>query len=527
MGFRVAVLFGFVLLLSAGSFCSAAQNRPVVGTNQTQEQVAAISQQAAAEQQQANRSDQRRPAHSPYTIRLRIHQLKNPAVGTKQDLKQAQENPPGVQPRGFSSQQARQEEEEAAPARSLEPILLPGKEPMMLVSSERRAPVPAESVSVRCGEDKVIVAVQQNFLGNGKLIHPGDLTLGGCAAVDAVDRILLFQAELQGCGSTVKTTEENLVYAFPLKYLPTPIGTTPILKTNAAEVTVECHYQRKQVVSSGALKPTWETQAVQLGAEQRLQFSLRLMTEDWQWQRPSNVYYLNDVMHVEASVLQGHHVPLRVFVDSCVATMSPHPGGKPQYAFINNHGCLTDAKQTGEQSYFMQRLQENKLHFQLKTFRFNHEDDNSFYITCHLKATKLDTPIDWQHKACSFLPEAKRWVASGGDNKVCSCCDSSCSEPRRVRRSPAADAELQVEGTVVLGPILVMKEVHEELPAGPELPTEPVPELQTQEEEPDAASLLPAALLCGAGATLAGMVVFLSSVVCSRPRKPTVFSVSS
>ncbi|XP_011483580.1 zona pellucida sperm-binding protein 3 [Oryzias latipes] len=525
MGFRVAVLFGFVLLLSAGSFCSAAQNRPVVGTNQTQEQVAAISQQAAAEQQ-ANRSDQSRPAHSPYTIRLRIHQLKNPAVGTKQDLKQAQENPPGVQPRGFSSQQARQWEE-AAPARSLEPILLPGKEPKMLVSSERRAPVPADSVSVRCGEDKVIVAVQQNFLGNGKLIHPGDLTLGGCAAVDAVDRILLFQAELQGCGSTVKTTEENLVYAFPLKYLPTPIGTTPILKTNAAEVTVECHYQRKHVVSSGALKPTWETQAVQLGAEQRLQFSLRLMTEDWQWQRPSNVYYLNDVMHVEASVLQGHHVPLRVFVDSCVATMSPHPGGKPQYAFINNHGCLTDAKQTGEQSYFMQRLQENKLHFQLKTFRFNHEDDNSFYITCHLKATKLDAPIDWQHKACSFLPEAKRWVASGGDNKVCSCCDSSCSEPRRMRRSPAADAELQVEGTVVLGPILVMKEVHEELPAGPELPTEPVPELQTQEEEPDAASLLPAALLCGAGATLAGMVVFLSSVVCSRPRKPTVFSVSS
>lgn len=127
MGFRVAVLFGFVLLLSAGSFCSAAQNRPVVGTNQTQEQVAAISQQAAAEQQ-ANRSDQSRPAHSPYTIRLRIHQLKNPAVDTKQDLKQAQENPPGVQPRGFSSQQARQWEE-AAPARSLEPILLPGKEP--------------------------------------------------------------------------------------------------------------------------------------------------------------------------------------------------------------------------------------------------------------------------------------------------------------------------------------------------------------------------------------------------------------
>ncbi|XP_024149962.1 zona pellucida sperm-binding protein 3 [Oryzias melastigma] len=508
MGFRVAVLFGFVLLLSAGTFCSA--------TNETLEQLTAISHQAAAEQHQANRTDPSRPLHSPYTIRLRIHQLKNPAV--KQNLKQSPENPLAVQPRHFSS---------SVPARSLELSLLPEKEPKMLESFERRVPVPAESVSVRCGEDKVIVAVQQNFLGNGKLIHPGDLTLGGCAAVDAVDRILLFQAELQGCGSTVKTTEEVLVYAFPLKYLPTPIGSTPLLKTNPAEVTVECHYQRKHVVSSAALRPAWETQAVHLGAEQRLQFSLRLMTEDWQWQRPSNVYFLNDVMHIEASVLQGHHVPLRVFVDSCVATASPQPGAKPQYAFISNHGCLIDAKQTGEQSYFMQRLQENKLHFQLKTFRFNKDQsNNSFYITCHLKATQLHAPIDWQHKACSFLTEAKRWVASGGDNKVCSCCESSCSEPR-MRRSYAADAELQVEGTVVLGPILVMKDVHEELPAGPELPPEPVPELQTQEEEPSAAPYLSTGLLCGAGAMLAVMVAFLSSAVCSRPRKPAVFSVCS
>ena len=32
-----------------------------------------------------------------------------------------------------------------------------------------------------------------------------------------------------------------------------------------------------------------------------------------------------------------------------------------------------------------------------------------------------------------------RWVASGGDNKVCSCCETSCSERRR-KRGLAADA---------------------------------------------------------------------------------------
>lgn len=41
------------------------------------------------------------------------------------------------------------------------------------------------------------------FSGNGQLIRPGDLTLGGCAAADAGELVLRFQAEPEGCGSTV------------------------------------------------------------------------------------------------------------------------------------------------------------------------------------------------------------------------------------------------------------------------------------------------------------------------------------
>lgn len=39
-------------------------------------------------------------------------------------------------------------------------------------------------------------------------------------------------------------TEEALIYTFSLMYSPTPIGNTFILKTNPAEVVIECHYQR-------------------------------------------------------------------------------------------------------------------------------------------------------------------------------------------------------------------------------------------------------------------------------------------
>ena len=44
--------------------------------------------------------------------------------------------------------------------------------------------------------------------------------------------------------SLPQMTEDTLVYSFSLVYLPTPIGNTVILKTNPAEVLIECHYQR-------------------------------------------------------------------------------------------------------------------------------------------------------------------------------------------------------------------------------------------------------------------------------------------
>lgn len=109
------------------------------------------------------------------------------------------------------------------------------------------------------------------FLGNGQLIHPSDVTLGGCVTQQTSDHILVFQTELQGCNSEQKVcfflffflifcfveylnpllfclllqmTEDALVYTFSLVYSPTPIGNTVILKTNPAEVLIECHYQR-------------------------------------------------------------------------------------------------------------------------------------------------------------------------------------------------------------------------------------------------------------------------------------------
>ncbi|XP_045552651.1 zona pellucida sperm-binding protein 3-like [Salmo salar] len=167
------------------------------------------------------------------------------------------------------------------------------------VKFELKNPVSVTSVAVQYRQDVVRVEVKQDFLGNG----------------------------------------------------------TPIVRTNDAEVGVECHYRREHNVTSNALKPTWVPFASTKVAEQQLVFSLRLMTDDWQFERPSSVYFLGHVMSIEASIIQAHHTTLHVYVDSCVATLAP----EPTYSFIENHGCLTDDRQTGSKSHFLQQTQDDKL----------------------------------------------------------------------------------------------------------------------------------------------------------------------
>ncbi|XP_056444992.1 zona pellucida sperm-binding protein 3-like [Gadus chalcogrammus] len=390
-----------------------------------------------------------------------------------------------------------------------------------LVKFRPRDPWSAQSVVVHCGEKEVAIEVKRNFLGSGQSVTPSDLKLGGCAAVDDGGETVLFRSELPDCGSTTMMTEDSLIYTFTLVYVPTAIGTTSIIKTNAAQVKIQCHYPRKQLVSSDGVRPDWKQHASIMLAEQTLRFSLRLMTEDWRQERPSSSFRLAEVMYVEASVQRGLHVPLRLYVDRCVASLEPSVDAQPSYAFITNHGCLTDAKVSGGRSFFKDRSHEDKLQFQMQTSRFPQDPRAKMFITCSLKAVILPMATDAEHKACSYLPEAKRWVASGGDNQVCSCCEATCSTQRRSRRSsPSSDEEpaWAWAGESTLGPILVQGTAPERLVGLPDLSGEfsssLVPQgLEPTLEEPAVSTLV----LCGLA--LLQVVVVTAVIVYRRTQK--------
>ncbi|XP_039990169.1 zona pellucida sperm-binding protein 3-like [Xiphias gladius] len=355
------------------------------------------------------------------------------------------------------------------------------------VPFELRHPVPAATVAVDCREKDAHVEVKKDLFGIGQLINPADLTLGQCGAVaeDTAAQVLIFEAELHDCGSSLAMTEDALIYTFTLNYIPQPLGGAPVVRTSKAAVIVECHYPRKHNVSSLPLDPLWIPFSAVKVAEEFLYFTLKLMTDDWQFERPSYQYFLGDIINIEASVKQYFHVPLRVFVDSCVATLSPDVSSNPRYAFIENHGCLIDARVTGSASRFVARTAENKLHFHLESFRFQGADSGLLYITCHLKATYTANAIDSEHRACSYI---NGWKEASSAHEACGSCESigfgssgtspgivgasgstgsfgtgggppSLSNPGRKIRDVTPTEIFEWEGDVTLGPIPIEEKV--------------------------------------------------------------------
>ncbi|XP_073706277.1 zona pellucida sperm-binding protein 3-like [Garra rufa] len=288
-------------------------------------------------------------------------------------------------------------------------------------------PVPANSVAAQCGENSIYVEVMEDFFGTGQPLNPSSFSLGGCGPTgeDPSSQVLIFESELHGCGSTLLMTEDELVYTFSLIYTPQQASLSgPIIRSSGAVVGIECHYARVHDVSSNGLMPTWIPYAATIVSEELLVFSLRLMTDDWRFERPSNQYFLGDFINIEASVRSYNHLPLRVFVDRCVATSVPDTNALLRYAFIENNGCLVDAKLTGSGSQFMPRTQIDKLQFQLEAFRFQQEISGFVYITCVLKVAAASTPTNVEQKACSF--SSNRWVSADEDDQVCGCCDATC-----------------------------------------------------------------------------------------------------
>lgn len=78
-----------------------------------------------------------------------------------------------------------------------------------------KQPVSPASVAVTCSETSAHVEVKEDLFGTGQLVIPTGLTLGTCSPTsqDSVADVLIFDVELQACGSTlsVRTVKWSII----------------------------------------------------------------------------------------------------------------------------------------------------------------------------------------------------------------------------------------------------------------------------------------------------------------------------
>ncbi|XP_077371086.1 zona pellucida sperm-binding protein 3-like [Festucalex cinctus] len=297
------------------------------------------------------------------------------------------------------------------------------------VPSQQLHEVRPKAVLVRCHPDSMELMILADLFDLGLLVEPGHLRLGAdpaagsgsCRARPTGDgETLTIWAGLLDCGTRLSSTQDKIIYSNALVYSPEP-SSEGLFRLDEATIPVECHFDKRYSVGGLSLRPAWIPSVSVRSAESRIDFKLRLMTDNWLFERRSNAYFLGDPMHFEVSVMVRKHKPLRVYVEHCTATAGPDPRDALRYDFIEHNGCLSDALHTKSSSHFLPRIVSYTLQFQLDAFRFHHQPNSQVYITCGLRAIPDSSAASSQHRACSFIDN--RWRSADGDHASCQACD--------------------------------------------------------------------------------------------------------
>ncbi|XP_071329992.1 zona pellucida sperm-binding protein 3-like [Trachinotus anak] len=307
------------------------------------------------------------------------------------------------------------------------------------------------AIRIQCTEVSMIIVVNADLYKNGRLVSPGELFLGEaehsesaqCRAVPVSDTEYVIETGLQDCGTKLTISGDSVTYSNKLIFSPAA-SYHGITRMTHAVVPVSCHYKRTHFVSSNThQQPLTFSTSAQYPTEHST-FSLKLMNDDWTSEMPPGDFYLGDLLHLEASYSGPDAGQRQLFIDSCVATLTPDPTSVPRYYFIENHGCVTDAKEAGSNTLFKPRTRIDSLQLQLDAFLFQLDPRNSIFFTCQLKATSEIWRSSPVNKACNYIHS--RWKNVDGNVGVCQCCDRSCHQK---------SVQDMICGTVTLGPLMI------------------------------------------------------------------------
>nr|XP_057909363.1 zona pellucida sperm-binding protein 3d.2 isoform X2 [Doryrhamphus excisus] len=322
-----------------------------------------------------------------------------------------------------------------------EPLPGPVRERLLPAGPGRRPPRPAEdSVRTLCKMDKMVVKVPKSILNGAEAIS--HLKLGTCRANKSSNNYIYFLTELGQCETKREIINGQMTYSNTLQYnSEMPQG--PIRRTAPFSLTVACNYTRYQYSYKIGYLPKTHIRHVIKTMKNRANFILTPRNAQWERLSPSDQYVLGEPMYFEA---EGPSMPdnMRLYVHSCYATPEKQHTSSPQFAVVNNFGCMAESKY-GRSRFIPYK--NNAVRFSVDAFLFKGMTDR-LYMHCSMSAeSTLPTPTA---KSCNFDTKTGRWVELYGSHWVCVCCNSNCGSASSAYTTMSSSGGWKVQPQVQL-----------------------------------------------------------------------------
>uniref|UniRef100_A0A8C6KSG9 Zona pellucida sperm-binding protein 3 n=1 Tax=Nothobranchius furzeri TaxID=105023 RepID=A0A8C6KSG9_NOTFU len=279
-----------------------------------------------------------------------------------------------------------------SPARGTgqEPLPGPVRELLLPVMPDTSPPsMSAVTVKTSCELNKMQLQVDRSILGFGDPVS--HLKLGTCQVSRTTEHHLLFEYELERCGTKRTMIGNRMVYFNLLHYDP-PKRKGPIRRMAPLKLPIACYFNSKMKCFS---------------------------CTSAEWKETSQPdYVLGEPMFFEAKA-ESLSNDERLYIHTCYATSEKSHTSKPQYPVIKNSGCMVESKSS--HSRFIPH-RNNAVRFSVDAFLF--KGMAQLYMHCTMFVGSLvPTPTA---KSCNYDSNTRRWVELFGPNSVCDCCDSSC-----------------------------------------------------------------------------------------------------
>uniref|UniRef100_A0A3B3C6K3 Zona pellucida sperm-binding protein 3 n=1 Tax=Oryzias melastigma TaxID=30732 RepID=A0A3B3C6K3_ORYME len=289
-------------------------------------------------------------------------------------------------------------------------------------------PVQVNTVDVLCHPDSMELRINADLFAVGAPVDVQELRLGVehsdyCSATAASDSEYRILVGLEDCGTKHWMTEDSLVYTNLLIYTPLP-SLNGVTRMDEAVVPVECQYKRFSV----QLFPYANLGSLHVYTSSfYLNFTNFSFPDDWLHERGANTFFLGEPINIEASVRVDHHMGLRLFLTSCVATLEPDIKSDPKYIFIEN-GCLLDSQLPGSKAHFLPRTRDDKLQLTIDSFKFHNDERGQVRISLNKACTFVNGRKVYTFSNCKTTGWSDwisfRWRSADGNDYLCGFCQS-------------------------------------------------------------------------------------------------------